>query len=255
MAGASKFKNGEPTNSVRLDFVHENDVQLGLLLDWLERTDDRRRPGKKLIENTLVIFSSDNGAESKAKTATGPYRANKGSTYEGGHRVPFMASWPIGGIRPGSQCARLLGLNDLFATIAEILGKPPASERCMEDSFSQLSAMCGEETIARPPFFPNDHSQAVPRGSKRDKRERAWVAVRSNNAPIPGQWKLFLDHSYAFESKIVPKELYDLAVDPKEQRNRLRDSAAAPALRFLVEQASLAAGDDGRSRSKDKDSN
>ena len=72
VAGASRFKNGEPTGSKRLDFVYENDVQLGLILDWLDATEDPRRPGKKLADNTLVVFASDNGAESRAKSATGP---------------------------------------------------------------------------------------------------------------------------------------------------------------------------------------
>ncbi|MDG2124917.1 MAG: sulfatase-like hydrolase/transferase, partial [Verrucomicrobiales bacterium] len=49
--GTSKFKNGTPTESARLDFIYENDVQVGLLLDHLENTDDPRNPGHKLIHN------------------------------------------------------------------------------------------------------------------------------------------------------------------------------------------------------------
>ena len=61
--------SGDPA-SVRLDYIYENDIALGRLLDFLERTRDPRRPSKKLLDNTLVIFTSDNGAEVPSKTAT-----------------------------------------------------------------------------------------------------------------------------------------------------------------------------------------
>ena len=88
--------------NVRSDYIYENDVALGRMLDWLEATEDPRKPDSKLIETTLVIFTSDNGAENKAKSATGPFRSNKGSCYEGGHRVPFIASWKNGKIGDGN---------------------------------------------------------------------------------------------------------------------------------------------------------
>jgi len=74
------------------------------------------------------------------------------------------------------------------------------------------------------------------------------VAVRSNRAPVRGQWKLFLDHRYAFAGEVHPLELYNLADDPREQVNRLDDPAAGPVVEFLVEQARAAAGDEGRTR-------
>ena len=89
--GAGKMVSGSPA-STRLDYIYENDVALGRLINYLEQTKDPRRPSKKLIENTIIIFTSDNGAEVKTKTATGPVRSNKGSCYEGGHRVPFLVA-------------------------------------------------------------------------------------------------------------------------------------------------------------------
>ena len=230
--GASAFKNGTKTGSTRLDFIYENDVQLGLLLDHLDMTDDPRRPGNKLADNTLVIFASDNGAEIKSKTATGPVRSNKGSVYEGGHRIPFIAAWPKGGIKPGSKNTRLLALNDIFATTAEILGKA-VPKNAAEDSHSQLAAFRGEKIKPRAPVFPNDHNEA----SKKLSDKRAWVAVRSNAAPIPGQWKLFLDQQYAFKGKLNPKELYNLESDPREKTNLLDSEDAKPALDFLLKEA------------------
>ena len=98
--GAAKSKAGKGM-STRYDFIYENDVALGLLMDFLESTNDPRSPGSKLSENTIVVFTSDNGAESKAKVATGPLRSNKGSAYEGGHRVPYIVAWPAGGVGNG----------------------------------------------------------------------------------------------------------------------------------------------------------
>ena len=90
----------------RQDYVYENDVPLGRLLDWLDATDDPRHVGHQLVDNTLVIFTSDNGAEIKSKTATSPFRSHKGSVYEGGHRVPFIVAWPGEGLATGSPTRR-----------------------------------------------------------------------------------------------------------------------------------------------------
>lgn len=252
--GASRNVDGSPTNSRRSDFIYQNDVHLARLLDWLEKTTDPRRPGRPLIENTIVIFTSDNGADQPDKQFTGPLRSHKGSAYEGGHRVPFLVSWPLGEIgdgnakTPGATRTGLLALNDLYATLAEIMGRqlPPVTGagRGAEDSFSRLAVMQGKASPERGALFPNDHKEA----SQKTADERAWVAVRSNAAPVPGQWKLFLDHRYAFQGEVHPQELYNLADDPQEARNRLTDDAAKPALDFLIAEARKAAGDNGHSR-------
>ncbi|OUV12250.1 MAG: hypothetical protein CBC46_08985 [Verrucomicrobiaceae bacterium TMED86] len=250
--GASRNKDGSSCNSVRQDFIYENDVLVSRLRNYLATTDDPRRPGKKLSENTLFIFSSDNGAEKRNKQFTGPLRSNKGSVYEGGHRVPFLASWPLGGVNGGRDTSRLLGLNDIYATTADILGKPlpplTGNSRGAEDSVSQLAALRGKPFSPRIPIIPNDHNEA----SKANNKERAWVAIRSNGAPQPGQWKLFLDHTFAWEQKLQPKELYNLASDPMEKENLLKDPKHQKALTFLLDQAKKAMGDQGSSRQLQK---
>ena len=74
------------------------------------------------------------------------------------------------------------------------------------------------------------------------------VAVRSNACPIKGQWKLFLDHRFALEGELHPFELYDLETDQFEQKNRLKDPGARPALEFLLKEAAKALGDNGSTR-------
>lgn len=117
------------------DWLYQGDAMLGQLLAALDR--------HGLADNTLVIATSDNGAEHRAYA---PLRESKRSIYEGGHRVPFVARWP-GRIQPGSVNDHTICLNDLMATAAEIVGAtlPPDAG---EDSVSLLSALLG---AARPP--------------------------------------------------------------------------------------------------------
>jgi arylsulfatase A-like enzyme len=225
----------------RSDFIFENDVALGLLLEFLQRTPDPRTAGAKLIENTLVIFTSDNGAETPKKTATGPFRSNKASIYEGGHRVPFIATWPAGGIgdgkpnTPGQTSQFPICHVDLFATLAEIVGAS-LDERAAEDSFSILAALRGNPPSQRTPILHNDHKEGT--GSKPENSpEAAWLAIRIDNPvvagnKVSGQWKLFIDHHLLMgDEQVNVKELYELASDPQEKSNRIND----PQLQELVQ--------------------
>ncbi len=105
--------------------TYENDVAVGQLLNYLETHDDPRNPGHKLIDNTLFIFSSDNGAENAGKESSGYYRGRKAHIHEGGHRVPTIAFWKqgnIGDATPGRTSHITYGLNDLILSIADLAG-------------------------------------------------------------------------------------------------------------------------------------
>jgi len=227
VAGAARSLSGETMNP-RYDFIYENDVALARLLDYLEQTDDPRRPGTKLIRNTLVIFTSDNGAERDDPAATGPFRSNKGSAYEGGHRVPFLAAWPDGGIgdgnseTPGVRSTALIALQDIYATFADILGTDlpdlRAGEKGAEDSVSILAALRGD-AIADRPMFLNDHKESD---------DHAAAALRWDNPHVDGhvvegQWKMFFDAELLREGRAVAVELFNLAEDRQEEQNRLGD--------------------------------
>ncbi|MEW4486905.1 arylsulfatase [Thalassoglobus sp. JC818] len=225
--GAATSVSGQKMGD-REDFVYENDVAIGRMLDFLEQTPDPRRPGHALIDNTLVIFTSDNGAEKNRDTATGPWRSNKGSCYEGGHRVPFLAACPAVGIgdgneeTPGVTNDSLICLTDLMATFADLNGKDISSTadgaKGAEDSMSILPALRGETLSPRPMFY-NDHREADDPAACAMRLDDPVV----NGNRIEGQWKIFFDANLIRRGIPQPYELYDLAVDPYEQVNRIDD--------------------------------
>lgn len=98
-----------------------------------------------LDENTLVIFTSDNGPSSNVDTeffnSSGKLRGAKGSLYEGGIRVPFIARWP-GKIKPGSSSSHMAALWDMMPTFGEIAG---IHEHPTTDGISFLPTLLGEE--------------------------------------------------------------------------------------------------------------
>ncbi|MCZ6675425.1 MAG: sulfatase-like hydrolase/transferase, partial [Verrucomicrobia bacterium] len=245
VAGAARTKSGKAMDK-RHDFIYENDVALGRLIDWLEKSDDPRNPGKKLVETTLVIFTSDNGAEINSDIASGPFRSHKGSVYEGGHRVPFIVSWQGGGIGDGDRTTDGLtndapiGLQDLYATFAEIVGADlpdlRAGEKGAEDSFSVLSAFRGNPLPNRPPLFFNDHKEA--------KDDPAVAAMRIDSPEVKGKvyegkWKLFFDADLLRAGDANPYELYDLAKDQWETTNLIDNSELSPLVDYITAQALL----------------
>ena len=126
------------------DFVMQVDGLVGEVAETLKATGQ--------YENTLIIFSTDNGCspmadfkELKAKghLPSGPYRGHKADIYEGGHRVPFIAHWPKG-VAAGSRSDQILTQADFMATIAEMLGVE-VPDTAGEDSLSFLSVLQGTD--------------------------------------------------------------------------------------------------------------
>ena len=241
VAGAARNMAGEPMD-VRSDYIYENDVALGRLIDYLETSDDPRRSGHKLIDNTIVIFTSDNGAERDSNVATGPFRSHKGSVYEGGHRVPFIVAWTNGPVGDGDASTTgetsnaMIGLHDLYATFAEVLGQPlpnlSRGEKGAEDSASVLAAWRGKPLEHGPIFF-HDHSQA---------KDHAASALRMDDPVIDGQiqsgqWKLFFDAGLLRRGELHPIELFDLRTDPTESTDRLHDASLQSLVQVLTREA------------------
>lgn len=129
------------------DFVMETDWAVGEVMAALERAG--------VSENTLVVFTSDNGCSPSAKidvlagqghAVSGPLRGHKADVFDGGHRVPFFVRWPAR-VKPGVT-DQLVCLTDVFATCAEIVGAPVAANMA-EDSFSFLGNLTGTGKSAR----------------------------------------------------------------------------------------------------------
>lgn len=180
------------------DFMIETDWHVGRLMDALEAED--------LTEDTLIVFSSDNGPENPWKQriidhqhySSGVYREGKRSIYEGGHRVPFIVRWPAV-VKPGGAWDGTVCQTDLLATFADILGaKLP--ENAGEDSVSFYGILTG----------------AAP---SEDRLPLISHASNGRFAIREGQWKLVMEHG-----KNV-RELYDLSADPGEKNDLIAQHA------------------------------
>ena len=181
------------------DFVMTVDSVVGQVMASLKKAG--------LSENTLVMFSSDNGPvwydkdiERFGHSAAGSLRGIKGSAWEGGHRVPFIASWP-GHIRAGSRSEHTVAFADVFATLAEVAGRKDLTTGDAEDSESFLQALLHpEQTHA--PRSPILHGERVIRD---------------------GDWKLIHTKGSrgfsADRNKQYGFELFNLRKDPGEQHN------------------------------------
>ncbi len=125
------------------DFIHELDWMVGEVVKSLEENG--------LIDNTLIIFTSDNGgmmnepaqyAFTQGHEINGDLLGFKFGVWEGGHRVPFIAKWP-GKIAPGTQSDQLLCGVDMLATFAAITGQTIEKEQ-LADSINLLPALIGD---------------------------------------------------------------------------------------------------------------
>lgn len=109
---------GRSPHGIFSDWVEEMDWSVGQVLDALQQ--------QGLAERTLVIFTSDNGGTPRSVNT--PLRGNKGSTFEGGVRVPTIAWWP-GKIPAGTETAAILGMFDILPTFATLAGGKVPTDR------------------------------------------------------------------------------------------------------------------------------
>jgi arylsulfatase A-like enzyme len=122
-----------------------------VMVDWMVGQIEEALEHHGLVENTLIIVTSDNGARltnydgrDYGHKSCGELRGQKADIWDGGHREPFIARWP-GHIPAGTTSDALLCLGDLMATCAEIVGaKLPAN--AAQDSYSMLPALLGQDS-------------------------------------------------------------------------------------------------------------
>lgn len=139
---------GKSNTNMYGDFVMQVDDVLGQIRTMLRE--------KGIAENTLLVFTSDNGCspradfEELAKVDHYPsyeFRGSKADIFEGGHRVPFIVEWPAKGLK-NSQVDKTICTTDFFATVAEITGYSIGDHEA-EDSYSMHALITGasEEDI------------------------------------------------------------------------------------------------------------
>lgn len=211
---AERFK-GKTEAGPHGDFLHELDCVVGELMTTLDQLG--------VAENTLVMFSSDNGPEVTTvhhmRTDHGhdgarPWRGMKRDQWEGGHRVPMIARWP-GHIEAGSETDQTFCLTDVMATCAAVVGADLPNDAA-EDSFNFLPVLLGEQ------------------GNEPVRQDTLHQTISLALAIRRGPWK-YLDHKgsggnrydrgilkqYALPEKApdAPGQLYNVEADPGETTN------------------------------------
>ena len=211
------------------DFVMETDAVVGQVLEALQKNG--------VADNTLVIFSSDNGCvsylgrmlpdlEEKGHYPSGPYRGHKGDAWEGGHRMPTIVRWP-GIVRAGSVCKQLVHQADIMATLADIMEV-------------RLPTNAGEDSFSLMPLLRNP--AAVVRTNAISCAADGVQAVRF------GEWKLIVGSGNGIWSKGDRTDhsikLFNLDNDPGETQNLAGEQPARVAAMQALREKLIS---DGRS--------
>ena len=205
------------------DFIQELDWSVGELLATLDRLE--------IADNTLIVFTSDNGGIVDRKSENviraldaglainGPLRGGKHSEYEGGFREPFLVRWP-GHVPAGTVSDQVIGLTDMVATFAEIVGVS-LPKGAAEDSFSVLRAFT--EASAGPPV--RDHVILQAASAVYSLRQGDWKLVERVGSP-PSERRPTKHAAKHDPNASAHDELYNLREDPAEQHDVAADNAA-----------------------------
>jgi len=196
------------------DFMIETDAMVGKVLTALEK--------RGFDNNTIVIFTADNGAENLGFSrleefkhwSSGKYRGLKRDIYEGGHRVPFIVSWP-GKIKAGSRSDETVSQVDFAATFAKITGYSLTNKEAI-DSYDLLPILTGTD-YEKP--FRTATVQNTAKG-KYAIRQGDWVLLNTSSGAAQKEKQEYLDH---FGLKTYPKTkpglLFNLKNDPRQSKD------------------------------------
>jgi arylsulfatase A-like enzyme len=201
-------------------------------------------------DNTLVLFSSDNGpwlSYGNHAGSAGPFREGKGTVWDGGHREPTLARWP-GKIPAGSVCNELTGTIDVLPTFARLAGAEPPKDRIIDgrDIWPLLSGQPGAKS---------------PHESYYYYWNLGLEAVRS------GEWKLHLPHEYRtlsgqpgkdgqpgpYKQAQTEQALYNVVADAGETKDVAAENPAV--VQRLLKIAEAARADLGDSLTGQKGAN
>ena len=200
------------------DFVLMVDAMVGRILDKLKELG--------LHENTIVVFTSDNGCSPMAnfeellQAGHNPsyvFRGHKADIYEGGHRIPLLVQWPAR-IKPGKRCDQLVCLCDFMATMAEMLG-------------AELPPEAGMDSVSNLPLWLDADGPAV-------REDVVHQSINGSLSLRKGKYKLEMcpgsgGWSYPApgeETADMPRfQLYDLETDISERVNIIEEHPAIEA--------------------------
>jgi len=164
----------------------------------------------KIEDNTIFVFTTDNGTASGAKVFNAGMRGAKGSEYDGGHRVPFIAHWPSGGWNRKHSSDTLCHAVDLVPTILEITGaKIPAGLAFDGVSIGRL-------------LDPSDDQQGWPERFLVTDSQRVRDPIKWKQSAVMSQhWRL-VNGIELYEIKKDPGQQRDCAAEYPEQLDRMR---------------------------------
>jgi len=189
------------------DAVEEIDWSVGEILKTLQK--------QKIEQNTLIIFTSDNGPWYEG--STGSFRGRKGQSYEGGFRVPFIAKWPEH-IRPGTVSSETAINLDIFPTLLALAGIEQPSDRIIDGK--NIDGLLS----GRNPKSPHDAVYFYHYDQLEGIRYGKWKYFRKLNRYV---WPVPLDAEW-LSGKMGKKQLgnrapllYDLSIDPGENYNAI----------------------------------
>ena len=183
-------KGIDHTRAELVAFIEHMDDGIGQVIEALKKSGQ--------FDNTIIIFSSDNGGHLPSKANNGPLRDGKQSMYEGGLKVPTCISWP-GTIQSGSISQQQHLTMDLYATLLDLAGVEPGNPIEGRSFLIELKGTSGTFPD-RPVYF-----------TRREGGTR--YGGQSIYAVRLGDWKLLQNTPYD------AYELYNLKDDPKEQNN------------------------------------
>jgi len=212
-------QSGMPGNEYA-DGMIEMDMNVGKIMKALEDL--------KLVENTIVVFTTDNGPNqfSWPDAATTPFRSEKNTNWEGAYRVPAFVRWP-GHIKPGTVTNEMFSGMDWFPTFLAVAGDNNIKERLLNgasingkqfkvhlDGYNQLDFLTGKTDKSARNEFPyfNDDAQMV------GFRYGNWKAVFREQSAAGG-FKVWSD---PFIDYRIPK-LFNLRMDPYERADLVSD--------------------------------
>lgn len=229
---AGKRFQGSSLDGERGDVIQEFDWSVGEIIASLKKT--------RKLENTLIIFTSDNGPVTERYAM--PYRGKKWTSLDGGHRVPFLISWKKGIKVPAEISAPMYAM-DIFPTVCEIIGVQVPDDR-IYDGVSVVPSFTGDISFSdreKPYYYYNcDNLQAV--------SYKHWKLHLSRSAEQQPWW----DKSKEFVDISQPV-LYNTAKDTAEQENVAKENPrVVQHLLSLAENARGKLGDYNQSGSEQR---